>query len=81
MLFRSLKAENVPEGAQFRLLDLPEGVQYRVLGRQGAQVTVALEAGMEAKEGTFEISAETDVGSRRAPSPSIALSIHVSNGR
>src|SRR5207245_6561307 len=76
-----LKAENVPEDAQFRLLDLPEGVQYRVLGRQGAQVTVALEAGMEAKEGTFEISAETDVGSRRAPSPSIALFIHVSNGR
>src|SRR5207245_3626749 len=76
-----LKAENVPEDAQFRLLDLPEGVQYRVLGRQGAQVTVALEAGMEAKEGTFEISVETDVGSRWASSPLIALSIQVSDGR
>jgi len=41
--------------------NLPDGVQYRVLAGQGARVTVTLEAGMEAKEGTFEISVETDV--------------------
>jgi hypothetical protein len=76
-----LKAENVPEDSHIRLLDLPAGVQYRVLGRQGATVTVAIEAGSEAKEGIFEISAETEVGSRRAPSPPIALSIQVSDGR
>ena len=76
-----LKAENVPEDAHFRLVDLPDGVQYRVLAGQGARVTVTLEAGMETKEGTFEISVETDVGSRWASSPLIALSIQVSDGR
>jgi hypothetical protein len=57
-----LKAENVPEDAPFRLRDLPEGVQYRILGRQGSQVTVSLEASSRAAVGTFEISAEIDVG-------------------
>ncbi len=70
-----LTAENVPEGAPFRLLDLPNGVQYRLLGRQGSQMTISLEASAEAPVGTYDISAEADVGRRKAPSPAIALSI------
>ena len=72
-----LTAENIPEGAPFRLVDLPAGVQYKMLGRQGSQVTVSVEAGAEALAGTYDISAETEVGSRKAPSPSIALVIQV----
>ena len=72
-----LTAENIPESASFRLLDLPDGVQYKMLGRQGSQVTVSLEASPEAAAGTYDISAETEVGSRKAPSPSIALVIQV----
>jgi hypothetical protein len=72
-----LKAENVPEDARFLLVNLPDGVQYRVLGRQGSQVTLSVEAGAEAPVGTFEIAAETNIGNRRASSPPISLSIQV----
>jgi len=76
-----LTAENIPESASFRLLDLPDGVQYKMLGRQGSQVTVSLEASAEAAAGTYDISAETEVGTRKAPSPPIALVIQVSGAR
>jgi len=72
-----LTAENTPESASFRLLDLPDGVRYKMLGRQGSQVTVSLEASADAAAGTYDISAETEVGSRKAPSPPIALVIQV----
>jgi hypothetical protein len=72
-----LTAENIPDNASFRLLDLPAGVQYRMLGRQGSQITVSLEASAEAPAGTYDIAAETEVGSRKAPSPPIALVIQV----
>jgi hypothetical protein len=70
-----LKAENVPEDASFRLLDLPGGVQYKITGRQESQVTVLLQAGSQVAAGTYEIAVEADLGRRRAPSPPIALSI------
>ena len=75
-----LKAEKIPEQAQFRLINLPDGVLYRVLGRQGSQVTITLEASPQASIGTFDIAAETEVGNRKTPSASIALSVHASDG-
>lgn len=74
-----LTVEKVPEESQFRMVNLPDGVQYRVLGRQGAQVTVSLEAGPETFTGTYDIAAETQIGNRKAPSTNIALSILVSD--
>ncbi|MEP6538966.1 MAG: hypothetical protein ABJF23_26760 [Bryobacteraceae bacterium] len=74
-----LKAENVPEDAQFRLINLPDGVQYRVMGRQGSQVTLSLDAGPGAAVGTFDIAAETTLGSRKATSASIVLSVGTTN--
>lgn len=72
------KAEKLPERAPLKLIDLPADVSYRVVGRQGSQITVLLEAGMAAAAGSYEIAAEAEVGSRRAASRSIVLSIQAS---
>lgn len=68
-----LTAENLPESVPVRLLDLPPGVEYKVLGRQGTQVTVAIEATHRAETGSFEVSAEAESAGRRTASPSITL--------
>jgi len=50
------------------------------MGRPGSQVTVSLDASVEAVVGTFDIAAETTLGDRKALSPSIALSVGGSSG-
>jgi hypothetical protein len=70
-----LEAENIPESASVQLMNLPPGVSYRFTGRQAGQITLTLEASAEAPLGSFEISAETKLEGRWAPTPPIALSI------
>ena len=69
------KAEHIPESVPLRLIDLPKDISYRVVGRQGSQITVLLEAGMGAAAGSYDIAAEAQIGSRRAASRSIVLSV------
>ncbi len=76
-----LTAENIPDDVSFRLMDLPDGVQYKLLGRQGSQVTVSVEASAKAAAGTYDIAAETEVGKRKVPSSPIALVIHAPGKR
>jgi hypothetical protein len=70
-----VKAENVPDNAAFQVMELPEGVSYRLMERSQGQVTVQLEAAADAPLGTGEISAEALIGSRRAASPLVKLSV------
>lgn len=70
-----LKLEHIPENTSFQLMNLPPGVTYGMIGRQAGQVTLMLEASPETPLGSYDISAEVQVGNRRAPSPLIALSI------
>lgn len=76
-----LTAENVPADAPIRLVGLPAGVEYRLLGREGSQVTVSLEASEAVEVGTYEISAETELGRRRAPTGMIGLRIEGGGGK
>jgi hypothetical protein len=74
-----LTAEDIPEHASIQLLDLPAGVRSRIVSRQGSQITVAFEAEDRTAAGTYEISAEADIGTRRVPSPTISLQIIAAN--
>ncbi len=71
----ALKLENIPDDVSVELRDLPRGARAKSLGRKENQETFVLEAAADAEPGTFAISAETSVGSRRA-SASIALTVH-----
>jgi hypothetical protein len=70
-----VKAENVPDNAAFQVMELPEGVSYRVVERSNGQVTLQLQAAADAALGSGEISAEALIGSRRAASPLVKLSV------
>jgi hypothetical protein len=74
-----LTAEDIPEDASIQLLDLPDGVRSRIVAREGSQITVALDAERRSVVGTYEISAEADIGTRHVPSPSITLQIAAAN--
>ncbi|HYI97017.1 MAG TPA: hypothetical protein VEX68_25970 [Bryobacteraceae bacterium] len=70
-----LTAEDIPENASIQMLDLPNGVRSRIVSRGGSLITVAFEAEDRTATGTYEISAEADIGTRHVPSPSISLQI------
>jgi hypothetical protein len=69
------KTEDIPEHTSIQLLDLPDGVRSRVVSSEGAGITVEFEAEDRSAAGTYEISAEADIGTRRVPSPTISLQI------
>jgi len=70
-----LKAENLPKDSDVQVMNLPSGVSYRLLGWQKNQITLSLEATLDASLGLFDISAEAKVGNRWAPTGPIALTV------
>jgi hypothetical protein len=71
-----LTAEHVPEDSEIEVKDLPAGIQWRMLGRQGDQITLQIQAPPQSAEGTYDISAQAKVAGRWASSEIIGLSIH-----
>ena len=69
------EATNLPEKASLQLLDLPQGLQYKISGRDDIKTKLLLQADLKAAPGTYEISAEADLGDRRVPSAPIILTV------
>jgi hypothetical protein len=74
-----LNATGLPIDTRIQLFDLPAGVTYKVAGREETKVKLLLEASPEAVPGTYEVSAEADVGDRRLPSGPVSLTVRTAH--
>ncbi|MDQ6708476.1 MAG: hypothetical protein M3Z85_21160, partial [Acidobacteriota bacterium] len=70
-----LTAEHIPQKAEIELKELPAGIQWHVLGRQGDQITLMIQASAQVPAGTYDISAQAKVDGKWASSEVIALSV------
>jgi hypothetical protein len=70
-----LKAENVPKDSVVQVMDLPSGVTYSLVSWESDRIVLSLEAALDASIGLFNISAETKIGNRRAPTRSVKLTV------
>ena len=70
-----LKAENVPKGCTVQVMDLPSGVTYSLVSWENDRIVLSLEAALDASIGLFNISAETKIGNRWAPTRPVKLTV------